>query len=86
MTYNEDREFEYNNLDDCDILNGKGRLRQRISFCVDGGRVYPETFYYCEGFPKPKFKITVELIEDDFVIDKNGTRWIKDKSHEKEKV
>lgn len=36
-----------------------------------------KTFYLNEGMEKPTFKITIEPIEKEHFIDKNGTKWVK---------
>lgn len=38
---------------------------------------YPKIFHFCEGIGEPIFKITIEKIDEDVFIDKNGNKWVK---------
>lgn len=43
---------------------------------------FPKEITFSRGIEFPKYKITVEEIEEDFFVDKKGTRWVKDKKDE----
>lgn len=40
----------------------------------------PCEFFFHEGFEKPKYKITIEAIQQDFFIDSNGVKWVRQPS------
>lgn len=88
MRYDEesDRDWDDDNIVECKTYKIKSHIFQDLGYVLDGKETCPRIFHYCAGFPNPKFRITVEPVDEDFVIDSNGTKWVKDKTHEKEKV
>ncbi len=39
----------------------------------------PVTFLFKEGLEYSKYKIVMSIVEEDFFIDRKGTKWIKEK-------
>lgn len=38
---------------------------------------FPKTINFSRGIEFPKFKITVELVEEDYFVDSKGQKWAK---------
>lgn len=41
------------------------------------GKQFPKVITFSRGIEYPKFKITIEEIDEDFFIDSKGVRWVK---------
>lgn len=35
------------------------------------------TFFFKKNFSSPKYKVTIEPVEEDFIIDSQGRKWVK---------
>ena len=57
-------------------------LKSEITKLIRSGskKDLPKVFHLSEGIGFPKYKITVELIEEDFFFDSHGTKWIREKT------
>ncbi len=44
----------------------------------------PHSIYYKQDIVSPKYKVTITLIEEDFLIDSKGRKWIKAPQHGEE--
>lgn len=45
---------------------------------------FPKSITFNRGIEYPKYKITIEEIEDDFFIDAKGNKWIRSKEDAQE--
>ncbi len=43
---------------------------------------FPQVITFSRGLEFPKFKITIEEINEDFFIDSKGNKWVKAKEDE----
>lgn len=43
---------------------------------------FPQVITFSRGLEYPKFKITIEEINEDFFIDSKGNKWVKAKEDE----
>lgn len=57
----------------------KVELKQQMAkiFNEDSETKFPASFTFSRGIEFPKYKITIEEIDEDFFIDSKGTKWIK---------
>jgi hypothetical protein len=39
----------------------------------------PKKIKYHEGLEEPVYTVTIDVAEQDFFIDKKGTKWLRDK-------
>lgn len=60
-----------------EVFDRISKLKNHITKCLYGDCDLPETFFFSTGFPNPNFKITIECVECDEVIDLKGQKWIK---------
>jgi hypothetical protein len=49
---------------------------------VSNKKDFPKVITFNRGIEYPKYKVTVEEIEEDFFVDSKGTKWIKAGSHD----
>ena len=49
------------------------------TLCGDLDSKLPKSFCFVQEIGKPKYKITVELLEEDFFIDSKGRKWFREK-------
>jgi len=40
-------------------------------------RTFPKTLIYNRSIESPKYRITIDEIEEDFFIDSKGIKWVK---------
>jgi len=54
-------------------------LKSRISEIVDSINTHKksEELIFNRGFGFKKFKITIDVIEEDFMVDPSGTKWMR---------
>lgn len=38
---------------------------------------FPKTIIFSRGIDFPQFKITIEVVEEDFFIDQKGVKWVR---------
>lgn len=56
-----------------------GKLRTLVGKVLkDSKTKYPLEIVYNRKIDTPKYKITIELYEEDVFIDANGCKWIKE--------
>jgi len=67
-------------------VNKLAELKRKIGHFLkeDAIEGFPQSITFCRGIEYPKYKITIEEIEEDFFIDSKGTKWIKSKNEEVE--
>lgn len=61
------------------IFNKISIMMRNIKRSISNGQDLPQSFFFSNGFPDPKFKITVELVEEDTIVDSKGRKWIMSK-------
>jgi hypothetical protein len=59
-------------------------LKKQIGYAIKNypDDELPKEFLFKENVTAPKYKITVEVIDEDFIIDDLGRKWIKAKEDE----
>lgn len=45
---------------------------------------FPKVITFSRGIEYPKFKITIEEIDEDFFVDSKGVKWVKAKDDDDE--
>lgn len=62
-------------------LGKLSELKKTIGQIINeaNSKEFPRELSYSRGIEYPKFKITIEEIEEDFFIDSKGVKWIKSK-------
>jgi hypothetical protein len=50
----------------------------------DRSATFPKVITFTRGINFPKYKITIEEIEEDFFIDSKGVKWIKAKAEDQD--
>jgi hypothetical protein len=45
----------------------------------DKSEKFPQSITFSRGIEYPKYKITIEEIDEDFFVDSKGIKWIKSK-------
>lgn len=57
------------------------RLKKRIGDCIklQPDCNFPVDFIFQQSLDDSKYKITIQLIEEDFFFDKKGVKWVKSK-------
>lgn len=46
---------------------------------------FPQTLFYKEGFEHTKYRINIDIVEENSFIDANGRKWIREDKIEQEK-
>jgi hypothetical protein len=62
-----------------DTITRLPELRRRVSSVVGKDIDEPVEIYFQDGVISPKYKITIEMIEDDYFIDAKGRKWLRAK-------
>lgn len=59
-------------------------LKSVISKLVkeDKSETFPQVITFTRGLEHPKFKITIEEIDEDFFVDSKGVKWVKAKEED----
>lgn len=61
-----------------EIYSKKPALKRKIvEFIESKGSVSKTCMFYKESAFAPKYKITLEIVDEDFIIDDQGRKWIK---------
>jgi len=54
-------------------------LKKEIKKIIEDEKTtYPQEIFYHEGFEHTKYKITIEVIAQDYFIDSKGVKWIRE--------
>ena len=55
-----------------------GELKKFLGQAIEREDVdYPKTITFNRGIELPKYRITIELVEEDYFIDSKGVKWKK---------
>jgi hypothetical protein len=59
--------------------NSLADLKRVLVSCIrtEEDNEFPKSITYSKGIEHPKYRITIEEIEDDFFVDSKGVKWIK---------
>lgn len=66
------------------LLNKTVELKRIIAQIIneDTPEKFPQVITFNRGIEYPKFKITVEEIDEDFFVDSKGVKWVKAKDND----
>lgn len=66
------------------LLNKTVELKRAIAQIIndDKSEKFPQVITFSRGIEYPKFKITIEEIDEDFFVDSKGVKWVKAKDEE----
>lgn len=55
------------------------QLKKQLNQCVNGSQdqELPILFFFLQEIGKPKYKITVEIIQEDHFVDSRGGKWMR---------
>lgn len=63
------------------IFNKRSHLKKEIVDVIEA-KDTPQTIYYKQSVTSPKYKVTIEMIDEDYIIDDLGKKWIRAKEEE----
>lgn len=58
-------------------FNRTSHAKRRLADILNDFTGEDPVFYYKENLLTPKYKVTVEVVEEDFLIDSIGRKWVK---------
>jgi len=68
------------------LLSKTVELKRVIAQIIndDKSGKFPQVITFSRGIEFPKFKITIEEIDEDFFVDSKGVKWVKAKDDDEE--